>query len=325
MKRQARVGGLAVAISMLASGCIMVDLSSLGTRELEEVTVEKAAGWHADKVLLVDISGEIAEGGDGGLFGGFVCSPHYLRAVLKKAEEDRAIRAVVLRIDSPGGTVGASERLAREVAEFKKRTGRPVYANITGLGCSGAYYLAAACDRIDAQPSAIVGSIGVIAVLPKLQKLADKVGYDQEIIKSGAMKDMGNMFRDMTDEERRVFLGLIEADYAAFLNWIVTQRPQVGGSDRLRPQADGRVFTAAQALQGKLIDSVGFLDETIDAAKEKAGIRSANVVTYAYEQSRDANLYSPAGSARAPGVVNLQLPTSLRLHSGLYYLWLPGN
>ncbi len=325
MKRQAWVVGVAGALAAAVSGCLMVDLGSLGTRELEEVTVEKAGGWFADKVLLVDISGEIAEGDDGGLFGGFACSPHYLRAVLKKAERDASVRAVVLRIDSPGGTVGASERIAREVAEFRRRTGRPVFANITGLGCSGAYYLASACDRIDAQPSAIVGSIGVIAILPKLHRLADKVGYEQDVIKSGSMKDIGSLFRRMTDEERRVFQGLIETDYAAFLNWILAQRPQVGGLERLRPQADGRVFTAAQALEGKLIDSVGFLDETIDAAKQKAGIRSADVVTYAYERSKDANLYSPAGSARAPGVVNLRLPGALRVRSGLYYLWLPGE
>lgn len=314
------------AAGLLLGGCMMVDLSSLGRHELEEVTVDKAPGWFvSDKILLVDISGEIAEGGEGGLFGGFVCSPTYLRSVLRKAGDDSSIRAVVLRIDSPGGTVGASELLAREVLAFKRRTGLPVFAHITGLGCSGAYYLASACDRIEAQPSSIVGSIGVIAMLPRVRKLADKVGIEMEIVKAGALKDMGSFMREMTPEERAVFQGLIDADYRTFVDFVATHRPALGGADRLRPLADGRVYTAAQALDHKLIDAVAFLDETLDAAKKKAGADRAHVVSYAYGSSPDANIYSPAGSARLPRLMNVDLPLPLRSRAGIFYLWMPGE
>ena len=322
-----RTWGLAAAaLAAGLTGCVMVDLSSLGRHELKEVTVEKAAGrFVSQKILLVDISGEIAEGADGGLFGGFVCSPHYLRAVLKKAEADEDVRAVVLRIDSPGGGVGASELMAREIREFRRRTGRPVFANVTGLGCSGAYYIASACDRIDAQSSSIVGSIGVIAMLPRVRKLADKVGIEMEIVKSGAMKDMGSFMREMTPEERAVFQGLIDADYNGFVEFVAAQRPAIGGAAQLRPLADGRVYTAAQALDHKLVDGIAFLDETVEAAKKKAGVARADVVSYAYGENADANLYTPAGSSRLPKLMNLDLPLPFRSRAGIYYLWMPGE
>lgn len=326
VRQPCRMGLAAAVLALGMCGCVMLDLSSLGRQELEEVTVEKARGWFvSSRILLVDISGEIGEGAGNGLFGGFVSSPHYLRAVLRRAEDDASVRAVVLRIDSPGGTAGASELMAREIEGFRRRTGRPVFANITGLGCSGAYYLAAACDRIEAQPSAIVGSIGVIAMFPRARRLADKIGIDIEIVKSGAMKDMGSFLRDMTPEERAVFQELIDCDYRSFLDFVAGRRPAIGGADRLRPLADGRVYTAQQALDHHLLDRVAFLDETIEAARRQAGVDRAHVVSYACNAGRDANIYSPSAAAPLPKLVDLKLPAPFRSRAGIYYLWLPGE
>ena len=317
---------LAILAAFTLSGCVMVDLSKLGGGELTEVTVEKADRWlTTDKVLLVDVSGVIADT-DGGLFGGLTCSPSYLRAVLRNAADDDLVKAVVLRIDSPGGTVSASEIVAREVAAFRKKTGKPVYAQITGLGCSGAYYLAAPCTAINIQPSGIAGSIGVIAVFPKYRKLADKVGVEEVVMKSGALKDIGSGMRDMTDEERAVLQGLIDADYGAFLDWVIANRPQVGPRDAFRKIADGRIYTSALAAQHKLVDRICFLDETIAEAKQAAGLSDAAVVTYGYRDSADANIYSPA--ARAPRLslnVNLPVPGVSARAPGFYYLWTPGE
>ena len=303
----------------------MVNLASLGRRELQEVRVEKAKGFFtSSKVLLVDVSGVIAEGG-GGLFSDATCSPEYMKAVLRKATDDASVKALVLRINSPGGTVTASEQIAREIRAFRKATGRPVIAQINGLGCSGAYYLAAACDRIDAQPSAIVGSIGVIAVLPKYRKLADKIGIDEVVIKSGALKDMGSGMRDMTDEERGVLQSLIDSDYAQFLDWVLACRPALGDRDALRKLADGRVYTSSQALEHKLIDRICHLDEAIDQAREAAHLTDSSVVSYGYSDSPDANIYSSAGDV-SPLRMNLSLPPVLKSQQagGFFYLWSPG-
>lgn len=317
---------LAILAASALTGCVMVDLSKLGSAELTEVRVGKAERWlTTDKILLVDISGVIADT-DGGLFGGLTCSPSYFKTVLQKAADDDLVKAVVLRIDSPGGTVSASEIMAREVAAFRKKTGKPVYAQITGLGCSGAYYLAAPCTAINIQPSGIAGSIGVIAVFPKYRKLADKVGFEEVVMKSGALKDIGSGMRDMTDEERAVLQGLIDADYAAFLDWVIANRPQVGARESFKKVADGRIYPSGLAAQHKLVDRICFLDETIAEAKKAAGLADADVVTYGYRDSVDANIYSPA--SRAPQLslnVNVPVPGVSSRAPGFYYLWTPGE
>ncbi|OGV68081.1 MAG: hypothetical protein A2283_18755 [Lentisphaerae bacterium RIFOXYA12_FULL_48_11] len=312
-------------VSLCLAGCVAVDLSSfLEFQKLEEVTVQKAKSWITfNKVLMINVSGMIIEE-DGGLFSDVTCTPKVMKAVLNKAEEDSSIKAVILRIDSPGGTVGASELIAREVAQFRKRTGIPVHAQINGLGCSGAYYIAAACDKINIQPSAISGSIGVIAMFPKYRRLADKIGFEQVVIKSGKLKDIGSGMRDMTDEERAVLQSVIDENYQGFLSWILQYRPQVGDRETLTKIADGRIYTAKQAVEQKLADRICFLDETIEGVIAAAGLSDADVVTYCYWESEDANIYSPSVRA-APLRLNMNLPQPLNARNGFYYLWLPGE
>jgi protease-4 len=313
-----------VFVVMLVAGCAFVNLGSLmGKRDLSESTVEKDSHWFvSDKVLLVDISGVIAEGAGGGLLslGGATCSPDYVRAVLVKARKDSLIRAVVLRIDSPGGTVTASELIAREIKRYRQETGIPVYAQITGLGCSGGYYIAAACDRIHIQKAGITGSIGVIASFPNYRKLADKVGYDQTVVKSGDLKDIGSPMRPMNDEEKAVFQAMINESYVQFLAWIVANRPQVGNVEVLKPIADGRIYTAEQALKNHLVDQIAFLDETLEAVKQAAKISRADIITYGYNLSEDANMYTPSAAAKGLRLTDVELPLPAR-RAGMYYLW----
>lgn len=315
-------------VSLAAAGCLMIDPRALLAPPLTEVVVEDDPGWFiSDKVLLVDVSGVISEEIGGGLFGGgLACSPAYLKTVLRRAEEDPAIRAVVLRIDSPGGTVSASEQMAREIRSFRDRAGVPVYAHIQGLGCSGAYYLAAACDEIRIQPAGITGSIGVIAILPRYRKLAEKIGYEEQVFKSGALKDLGSGMREMTDEEKAVFQGVIDESYDSFLEWILAHRTKPADRDALKKLADGRIYTARQAKDSGLVDGVNHLDETIASAKLAADVTRADIVTYSYSADPEANIYSPAGSARGPRLLDAELPGPLRPHrAGLYYLWQPGT
>lgn len=309
------------------SACVNVNIPLGGAADLQEVLVEDSAGWFVgNKVLLVAVGGIISEEIGGGLLGGESgCTPGYMRAVLRKAKDDPAVKAVVLRIDSPGGTVGASETIAREIARFRKESGKPVIAQITGLGCSGAYYLAAGCDAINIQPSGITGSIGVIGIFPKFRKLADKIGYEQVVFKSGAMKDLGNSMRDMTDEERAVMQAMIDADYETFLAWIAAHRPALADKAALKKLADGRIYTAQQALDKKLVDGVCFLDDSIAAAKKSAGLEDARVVTYSYYESADQNIYSPSSRVN-PLRFGGALPTLPGARApGFYFLWSPGE
>ncbi len=310
------------------SGCVNVNLPLGGPQELQEVTVEDSEGLFArNKILLVDVGGVISEDIGGGLLGGeLTCSPAYMKAVLRKAAGDKHVKAVVLRVDSPGGTVSASETIAREIAQFREDTGIPVIAQITGMGCSGAYYLSASCDAINIQPSGITGSIGVIGEFPKYRKLADKVGYEEVVFKSGAMKDIGSGMRDMTEEERSVMQSTIDADYENFLAWVSTNRPEIGDRATLKKIADGRIYTAEQALDKKLVDEVCFLDDTIAEAMDVAKLKDAKIVTYSYYESADQNIYSPSSRANPLRLMSGSLPGPLNARSpGFYFMWKPGE
>lgn len=317
----------ALALAASSTGCMLVNLSALGSRELTEVTVQTDDGWGVrDKILLLDISGTIGSNAGTLLGGGDGCTPDYVKAALNKAEKDRAIRGVVLRIDSPGGTVSASDLIAREVEQFARKTRLPVYTQVLDLCCSGGYYIAAATKKIYAQPAAITGSIGVIAVLPKYKQLADKLGVETVVIKSGALKDIGSGMRDMTPEERQVFEAMIAAFYDQFLARVAQGRPHLT-LDRITALADGRIYTAPQAKANGLIDELGYLDDTLDALKRDAGLRRARVVSYVYGDSADANVYSPAGvRARAALDIHAALPAPLtQPRAGFLYLWAPGR
>ena len=317
---------LATAAATL-TGCISFDLDSLLRNELEEITLEKPPRSTDDKILVIDIGGMIGSG-DGGWFVGRVCSPAHVKAVLKHAEADEDVKALLLRIDSPGGRVTETDLIYHEIREYAERTGVPVYAAIVTLGCSGGYYIAMAADKVYAEPTAVTGSIGVMMILPKFKGLAGKIGYEHEIIKSGAMKDMGNPLRDMSDEERDVMQNVVDSLHTRFVDIVAENRKTLGDRDRLKELADGRIYTADQAKEAGLIDAVCHVDGVLADLRKQAGLERARVVMYAYSDNPDTNLYSPAKSD--PGLpaplVNVSLPDlPLSNTAGFFYLWMPGQ
>lgn len=318
---------LIVMVAPLVTGCVSLDVADLLSPELEEVVVQDAGQRTRNRILLVDISGVISSGESGLLGDGQNCSPEAVKAVLNRAEEDENVKAVVLRIDSPGGGVAESDTIHHEIDAFRKRTGRPVVSTIVGLGCSGAYYIASATDRIYAHPSALTGSIGVIGFFHQLRGLADKVGYDQVVIKSGRMKDIGNPLREMPDEERKILQDVIDGYYARFLKVVVDGRPGFKSADELRPIADGRIYTASQALGLKLVDKLAYLDTVIDDVCELAGVEHAKIVTYTKSRSEDANIYTPQSGAQVKlQGIELNVPGLVGgPRAGFYYLWSPGT
>ncbi len=212
----------------LVSGCIHVDLFSGGGKLKETIL----SGEGKDKVLLIDISGMLTTSKSSGIFDG-PSLPAQIKEELTKAEQDDHVKAVVLRINTPGGTVTASDLVYHELKAFKKKREMPVIAAIMDLGTSGGYYVAMAADHILVHPSTITGSIGVIMVTMNAQGLLEKVGVQPAAIVSGPKKSMGSPFRPLNDEERAIFQGVIDNLYERFLAVVEEGRPGLS-KDKIR-------------------------------------------------------------------------------------------
>ncbi len=318
---------LVLALAVLASlaGCSPhIHLDVLGTSELQEVVLLPSEA--KDKVLLVDVSGLISTTVEAGLLAREkdLVSQVYTR--LERAARDPLVRAVILRLDTPGGEVTASDIIYHEVLRFKERTRRPVVGLMMATTASGGYYIAMACDHLLAHPSSLTGSIGVISIFPEVHGLLGMFGVRVNVIKSRDLKDAGGPFREMTDEERRVFQGIIDEYYGTFLDVVLKGRRDALTKDELRTLADGRVFTARQALERKLIDEVGYFEDAFRKAKSLASLREARLVGYTHYPKTRSNIYAAAPGAGTPLIPSEKTALDAflaSLKSGFYYLWLP--
>jgi protease-4 len=305
------------------TGCVSVDMLDVLSPSLKEHEISRDGRLASSKVLVIDISGLIRSGKHNGLFARHT-TPSSIRAILDRAASDKHIKAAVLRIDSPGGEVTATDIVYHDILAFKKRTGIPVYASIMSLGTSGAYYVGAAADEIYSHPTSIVGSIGVIARVPQVAKLADKIGYSEVVFKSGKNKDLGNPLLRMPEEQRIIFQNTIDSMHERFLDVVVKQRPGYESKDELREIADGRIYTPEEALRTKLVDGIAYLDEVIAKAKLSAGLEKARVVTYNQSAGHNSNIYS-----KLPMQLNLLNIDVRNLlgdgQPGFHYLWMPAK
>ncbi len=227
-------------------------------------------GTRADRaaVGVVYIDGAIASGRDGGSFGGGQCAED-IAGTLREAAKDARLRAVVIRLNSPGGTAAAAQEIGAAVENLKS-SGKKVVASLGDTAASGAYWIASCADGIVANPGTITGSIGVIVELVNLEGLYGKVGIGTETFKSGPHKDMGSPGRPVTPEERAIFQSMVEDIYSQFVDVVASGR-QKDRSEVLR-LADGRVFTGRQALELGLVDRLGGFWDAVKMAAELAGI-----------------------------------------------------
>jgi len=189
---------------------------------------------------------------------------------LERLQHDPGVRAIVIRIDSPGGGVAASQEIYEAVRKVREE-GKPVVASMAGVAASGAYYVACAADSIVCNPGTLTGSIGVIMSFPNTEELFRKVGLKLEVIKTGKFKDVGSIWRPMTDDERTLLQGVLSNVYDQFIDAIVEGR-NLEKKDVL-PYADGRVFSGDQALDYGFVDRLGDLDDAIDMAGKMGGIK----------------------------------------------------
>jgi protease-4 len=309
-------------LTVWLSGCIFNIRIPQPAEPLQETRV---AGAGADKIVLMDLSGTISEEEKGSTLAPEPNMVAQFKEELKKAADDSAVKAVVLRINSPGGTVTASDILHHEVEVFKKQTGKKVIVSIMDLGASGGYYVAVAGDKIVVHPTTVTGSIGVIMLTVNVQGLLEKIGVTGAAIKSGDKKDMGSPLRPMTEEERRLFQGIIDQMYDRFVSVVAAGRKGMT-VDQVRKAADGRVYTAQQALDLGLVDGIGYLDDAIQLAKTEAGLSKARIVTYVRPGSYKDNIYSqiPSGSPQTVNLVNLDLRSFVQGGTPRFmYLWAP--
>ena len=313
---------LIISISLLLSGCAPhIHLDFLGEEQVQEVVLIKSPA--KEKIIILDVTGLISTTLNPGLFEreGDILSRVYYR--LEKASEDKRVKALILRLDTPGGEVTASDILYNEILRFKEKTSIPVVGLMMGMATSGGYYVASACDYVIAHPSTITGSIGVISIFPNLQELFTKIGIKVNVIKSGKMKDSGSPFKDLTEEEKKIFQSVIDELYNKFLDVVYQKRKDSLSFEKLKKIADGRIYTASQAHTLKLIDEIGYFDSALKKALSLAMIKDAKVIAYTYYPKRKTNIY--ATKLEKPSLFEgNNFEDMLRsLKSGFYYLWLP--
>ena len=231
--------------------------------------------------LLVIGGARTGEGSSGGsLFGprvaiveleGIITDVDDIVRELKSHRENPSVRAVVIRINSPGGVVGPTQELHDAILKTRQ-AGKPVVASLGSVAASGGYYTAVACDQIYANPGTLTGSIGVIMQLANVEQLMKKVGVEYVVVKAGAFKDVGNMGRAMTPEERRTLQALLDDVHAQFIGAVAAGR-KLDREEVVR-FADGRVFSGTQAKALKMVDALGGLEDAVLAAGKLAGLPS---------------------------------------------------
>lgn len=250
-------------------------------------------------VAVIPIQGEIGYASSD-IFGGSVANPDTIKDQIKDAEEDPTINAILLDINSPGGTPVASTEIMGAV----KNCSKPVVAWISDTGASGAYLVASGADKVVASRSSWVGSIGVIITLTDLSDLYKAIGVDKYSIKAGKFKDMGADYRNLTGEEKQMLQNMINEEHNNFISLIAENRKIDG--DYVRTLAEGQVFTGTQAKELKLIDETGGKDQALDIAAELGGIEGPyEIITMTQPQTIEeilSGLSSKIGYSAGRGI-----------------------
>jgi len=314
-----------IACCLFLPGCIVIPVGDLlkGPALEEQVLVRGDGFFSTDKIAIIEIDGVITGGDSMGLLGSQENTVSELKARLVRVRIDGEVRGVVLRISSPGGEVTATDMIHHEILEFKKANKIPVVAAILDEGASGGYYIACAADQVLAQPTSIVGSIGVLLMTFNVAGLFQKIGVETEAIKSAEKKDLLSPFRNRTPEEKEILQKLVNDMYQRFVT-VVSER--TGGPTRedVMKLADGRIFSGKEAKEVKLVDRVGYLADAIDLVKERAKIdRKPTIIRYTRLARSGSNIYTLAGAARERRGVELVLSAEALPRAKLFYLWQP--
>lgn len=250
-----------------------------GDQQLTATVVEPDDRWLGDRVAIVDVSGLIVNADKPQLLRPGENPVSLLHEKLQLARLDRRVKAVILRLNTPGGTVTASDAMYRQVRRFRQRSGKPVVTLMMDVAASGGYYLACSTNEIVAYPTTVTGGIGVIMQTFSLTAAMSKLGISADAVTSGANKDTGSPFSVLTPEKRAILQGLVDDFYQRFVEVVRAARQDIA-PERFDQLTDGRVFSGAQALEVGLVDRVGDLQVAFERAKTLANIDSADLVIY---------------------------------------------
>jgi protease IV len=249
VRRRLTILAAALLVYVAVAGLFVISVGGLSRGE-------GGSALFGPRVAIVELEGVILEADD-------------LVRELKDYRESAAVRAVVVRINSPGGVVAPTQELHDAVLRLRQ-AGKPVVASLGSVAASGGYYVAVACDEIYANPGTLTGSIGVIMQLANLEQLLKKVGVDYVVVKAGQFKDIGNVARAMTADERRVMQALLDDVHGQFIGAVAAGR-KLPREDVVR-FADGRVFSGVQARDLRMVDALGGLEDAVLGAAKLAGI-----------------------------------------------------
>jgi protease-4 len=251
-------------VACLAAVCVgsLLAMTGLGSAGASGNKVHISGPASGPAVAVIDVNGTILSGQAGAFDTSPVAASGDIIPLIKQAAADADVKAIVLRVDSPGGSVVASN----EIYHALKTCGKPIVVSMGELAASGGYYISMAADYIIANPDTLTGSIGVISEFPEASGLLDKLGIVVTTIKSGENKDLGSLYRPMTDEEKALWQQVVDETYDEFVQIVAEGRnlPEA----QVRALADGRVFTGRQALANGLVDALGYEEDAIAKAAE---------------------------------------------------------
>lgn len=247
--------------------------------QTEKDTVVSGSGENI--IALVHIDGIIVETEPAGGIGAIAqesTSVRKMKKILREAASSKKVKALFLKINSPGGSAAASEEIYQDLLRFKKESGKKIVAYVSDIAASGGYYVAMAADTVIANPASITGSIGVMISYLNVEALAERFGVKHIVYKTGPFKDLLNEFRKPTEEESVIIQNVVNESYENFMRVVVSGRqlpPQ-----EVRKIADGRIYSAQQAKKLKLIDQIGTFEDAVVQAKSMVSLKEASVVEF---------------------------------------------
>ena len=282
------------------------------------------SGEGTDKIAVLPVTGLIGpQESEQVPLGSPGVSPETVRDQLRQAAEDADVKAIIFEVNSPGGAVVPTDRIHQNILDFKQTTGKPVVVSMDATAASGGYYIATAADRIVANQTTLTGSLGVIFSYLNFAEAADKLGLEEEVIKSGPFKDIGSSTREPTEEELEILQTYVDEGYDQFVRAIVEGRGL--SEDRVRELADGRVYSGLQAQSLGLVDELGDLDRAAEISEDLAGLEEATVVRYQPRSPGLAELLSSRLTSAKPEAEALKVLRTAGLSPTpeLQYLYRP--
>ncbi|MEM8531139.1 MAG: signal peptide peptidase SppA [Chloroflexota bacterium] len=298
------VVGIVLACAILPLGSFALLLAVGGSDTSSDVLLspprwqeQRVSGSGLDRIAIIEVNGVIGLNADAGLFGSSQLTQRQLLSQIRQATDDSRVKAVVLRVNSPGGGVVASDEIHSELLKLRD-VEKPLIVSMGSVAASGGYYIAAPADRIYANPDTFTGSLGVIISTINYEEAFEEFGLRQLVYKSGEFKDIGSPSREPSAQDEAILQSIVDQAYQGFVDVIAEGRDLP--RERVLEIADGRIYTGQQALDLDLIDELGNLDEALIGAQELAGLEDALIVRYRSADSFRDLLLGALAQAQEP-------------------------